>query len=131
MDLQALKVELLAGHPDTGAYSLDDATAAAELNAVNRTNPRASMTASELMNTINKAEFDALLAGDRALVWNVLHIGDINPFGIEASIFTSAFGAGSGTITSLAAARIAAVSRADELGIGSPTPGDVIQARAV
>ena len=36
MDLVALAEELTAGHPDTGAYDADDATAAGQLNAVNR-----------------------------------------------------------------------------------------------
>lgn len=35
-DLVALKAELTAGHPDTGAYNVDDALATAEINAVNR-----------------------------------------------------------------------------------------------
>ena len=34
-DYAALQAELLAGHPVTGAYSVDDATAADELNALN------------------------------------------------------------------------------------------------
>ncbi len=34
-NLAALKAELDAGHPVTGAYSVDDATAADEINAVN------------------------------------------------------------------------------------------------
>ena len=38
MDLAALAAELTGGHPDTGAYDADDATAAGELNAVNRPN---------------------------------------------------------------------------------------------
>lgn len=36
MDIDALRIELASGHPDTGAYSSDDAVAAVELNAVNR-----------------------------------------------------------------------------------------------
>lgn len=39
MDLVALRAELDAGHPDTGAYSANDATATDELNAVNRPGP--------------------------------------------------------------------------------------------
>lgn len=35
-NLQALKAELLAGHPDTGAYNADDQLAADEINALNR-----------------------------------------------------------------------------------------------
>ena len=41
MNIDALKVELLAGHPVSGAYDADDAIAAAQLNAVNRTRLRA------------------------------------------------------------------------------------------
>lgn len=37
MDYVALKAELDAGHPVTGAYNADDALAAGELNAENRT----------------------------------------------------------------------------------------------
>ena len=37
MDYEALKTELDAGHPVTGAYDADDALAAAELNAENVT----------------------------------------------------------------------------------------------
>lgn len=36
LDYQALKDELTAGHPDTGAYNADDALAADQLNALNR-----------------------------------------------------------------------------------------------
>lgn len=43
MNYAALSAELLAGHPDTGAYSPDDATAAAEINAANRPNARAAV----------------------------------------------------------------------------------------
>lgn len=36
LDYQALKDELTAGHPVSGAYNADDTLAAAELNALNR-----------------------------------------------------------------------------------------------
>lgn len=39
IDYQALKAELLAGHPDTGAYNADDQLAADELNVQNRPVP--------------------------------------------------------------------------------------------
>ena len=38
MGTAALKIELEAGHPDTGAYNADSQLAADELNAVNRPN---------------------------------------------------------------------------------------------
>jgi hypothetical protein len=40
-DLVALRAELDAGHPDTGAYNIDDAIAADELNLLNRPGPAA------------------------------------------------------------------------------------------
>lgn len=43
MNYEDVRGELLSGHPGTGAYSLDDATAAAELNAANRPNARTSV----------------------------------------------------------------------------------------
>lgn len=39
MGVAELKAELLAGHPDTGAYNVDDTIAADEINAVNRPAP--------------------------------------------------------------------------------------------
>ena len=36
LDYSGLQAELLAGHPNTGAYNADDALAADELNALNR-----------------------------------------------------------------------------------------------
>ena len=60
MDYQALKAELDAGHPDTGAYSVDAATAAAELNAVDRTLPRSSMNGDEIFAATDNAEFVGL-----------------------------------------------------------------------
>lgn len=132
MDLTALKAELLAGHPGTGPYDADDATAAGEMNAVNRTLPKASLTGSEVLNAVDTAEFAALATdADRQIVWNIVHLGTVNPFGIEATLFTGLFGAGSATITALAAARQRPVSRAVELGLGTVKHGHVETARAI
>ena len=49
MDIVALAAELTAGHPVTGAYNADDALAAGELNAVNRTRSRDTVTGSEIL----------------------------------------------------------------------------------
>ena len=43
IDYVALAAELTAGHPDTGAYNVDDQLAADELNAKNRTNTALSI----------------------------------------------------------------------------------------
>ena len=127
--LDTLKAELLTGHPDTGPYNVDNTIAASEINAVNRTLNRESMTASEVANAIEVSEFNTLSASDQARIWNVLHLGDINPFGVEATLFTGAFGGLSATITALKAARKTDVSRATELGLRRIGPGLVAEAR--
>ena len=57
-------------------------------------------------------------------------MGDnLNPFGIEATIFNNVFGA-SNTITALQAARIEQISRATELSLGHVKVGHVEMALA-
>lgn len=131
MDLVALKTELDDGHPITGAYDADDAIAADQLNAVNRTLNKTSMTASEVFNSIDQAEFTALNNAQEAQIWNVLSMGVLDPFGLEASIFTDVFGGGSTTIAKLKADRKEPGSRAEELNLGVVTPSDVANAKAL
>ena len=131
MDLAALAAELTAGHPDTGAYNVDDALAAAQLNAVNRTRNLASMTGSEVINAVDTTEWGTRTADQQQVVWDIVHLGTVNPFGVEATLIQSAFsGAGGVTVAALAAARAPAASRADELGLGIIKQGHVAEARA-
>ena len=131
MDLAALAAELTAGHPDTGAYNVDDALAAAQLNAVNRTRNLASMTGSEVINAVDTTEWGTRTAEQKQTVWDIVHLGTVNPFGVEATLIQSAFsGAGGVTVAALAAARAPAASRAEELGLGFVYPGHIQQARA-
>ena len=129
MDIDALKAELAGGHPVTGAYNADDALAAAELNVVNQTQNRPVMTGSEVMQAIDKGEFNALSASNRQQVWDVLHLGTINPFGVEADLFVNAFDAGSASITALQALRKLDVSRAVAIGLGIVKVGHIQEAR--
>ena len=129
-NIALLKAELAAGHPDTGDYDADSVAAAAQGNLVNRTQNRATMTASEVYNEIVPAEYTPLSVEDKAEVWNIIHLGTLNPFGLEATRLTDIFGAGSATIAALKAARKTDVSRFVEIGVGSVWPGEVTQARA-
>lgn len=130
-NLQLLADEI-TNDPLTRGYSgMTDAQVAVSLNEVNRTVPLASLPASEVANAIDITEFDALSAADEAKIWNVLSLGQLNPFGIEATIFTNVFGGGSATITALAAARQQAASRGVEIGYGRVREGNVIEARAL
>ncbi|MHC4526417.1 MAG: hypothetical protein ACYS29_00960 [Planctomycetota bacterium] len=130
MDISALKAELLAGHPDTGAYDADDVIAAAELNAVNRSKNKSSMTGSEIINALDKTEYLALSDADTARVWQICHLGTINPFGVEADLFINIFGGGSASIAALQDARKDDASRAVEIGLGVVFPTHVTSARA-
>ena len=129
MDIAALKAELISGHPGTGAYNADDALAADELNAVNRTRPLSSMTGSEVINAVDATEWAALTDAQQQKVWDIVHLGEVNPFGVEATLLIGVFGGGSDTITALAAARLEDISRAVELGFGRIRTGDVQRAR--
>lgn len=131
MDLAALKTELETGHPETGAYDADAALAAGQLNEGNRTLPRATMTGSEVLNAVVGSEFTALDATEKQMLWDIVHLGTVNPFGVEQTLMVSIFGAGAGTILALAAARQRPVSRAVEIGLGLVRAGDVERARAL
>ncbi len=131
IDIDALKTELDSGHPDTGAYNADDALAAVELNTVNRTLNKTSMTSSEVYNAIDVTQWNGLTDPQQQEVWNILHLGEINPFGFEADRFTTIFGGGSATLVTLSALRKTDVSRAVEIGLGEVKVGHVQEARKI
>jgi len=131
MDYIALKNELLAGHPGTGAYNIDAQLAADQLNALNRTQNRDSMTGSEVLNEIDKTEFDAKTADQKQTVWDIVHLGTLNPFGVEAEMLIDVFGVGSTTIIALIVARKTSISRATELGFTLITLHNVVHARTL
>lgn len=129
MTIEALKAELTTDPLGRGYSGMTDEQAAVDLNTIYRTQNRELMSSSEVMNAIDITEFNALTAADEALIWNVLSLGEINPFGVEATIFTNVFGGGSTTITTLSVARQSSVSRAQELGLGAVREGTVTMAR--
>ena len=131
MDLDALKTEVTTDPLARGYAGMSDAEVADSLNTVNRTINKTSMTASEVFNSIDLAEFDGLSNANEAKIWNVLSMGVLDPFGLEATIFTDVFGGvNSETIKKLKADRKTAVSRAVELGFGVIKEGHVAEARA-
>jgi len=126
-DIAKLKAEL-TGNPNRYSEMTDEA-AAADLNTAYRERNKNSLTATEVLNAVVPAEFNALSDTVQRRIWDVLHIGDINPFGVEATLFIAAFGAGSVTIANLAKIRKEKISRAVELGLGFVYPGHVQNAR--
>ncbi len=128
-----LKDELVIDPLTRGYVGMTDQAAADDLNSIypapdTRTRNRESMTASEVANAIDVTEFTALTNVQEQEIWNWLHLGTLNPFGIEATRFIAIFGGGSATIAALSAARVESITRAVELRI-RVGPGLVAEAR--
>ena len=137
MNYQALQSELLAGHPDTGAYNADDQTAADELNAINRTLPKASMTGDEVFAATDTAEYNGLTDHDQDL-WVSFTSKDImNPYEqTNIDFIDHVFGVSSTTKSNLAGKRTNDVSRATEIAdaldyFGLITVSHIKTARAI
>lgn len=131
MDYQALADELLAGHPVTGAYAADNGVALTQLNVINRTVERTSMSGDEVFTATDDAEFIGL-TDHKQLLWLSFCGRDIDPFNQSNIDFLDhVFGTSSTTKTTLASLRTTAVSRATELGFGNLRIGDLEYARTL
>ena len=132
MDLTALKAELDSGHPGTGAYNADATTAAGQLNAVNRTQIKSSMSGDAIFAATDTTEFGALTDHKQQIWLAFCGRETVDPAGASnVALVTWVFGAESDTLTALAAARTDNVSRATELELGAVKYSDIIQARTI
>ena len=101
--------------------------AAADIGTEYRTRIKTVMPATEVLNAMDKTEFDALTDAQRDTIWNVLSMGsEVNPNGVEKDLFVDFFGGGSTTISNLASARQENISRATELDLPRVRAADVI-----
>lgn len=128
----ALKAELLVGHPDTGVYDADDQLAADQLNLVNRTRNRATISGKAVKEAFDgeAAEWTAILAEGRAEVLSLVSRDDLDPFGVDALMFQQAIGANApNALAALVAYRVENVSRGVELGFGIVSAAEVDSAR--
>lgn len=133
-DYPVIQAELVAGHPITGAYDVDDQIAADQLNALNREEIRASMTGPEIFDNTDPTELNALTGDQRREWYGFCGIDSHNPEvgGLAQQVVVGLFGGASVTATNLDTARRVPISRAKELGIsGVIKIGDVQNARAL
>lgn len=111
--------------PLTLGYSgMTDQELVDSLNGLTRTSEHTTMTAGQVMESIDGPEFTALTDADKARVDRVLSLGAeviIGPGNSHNAVteLVGAFGAGSTTISNLASKRTIATSRATELGLGT------------
>lgn len=129
--IDILRAELTDDPLTRGYSAMSDAAAAIDLNIMYRTRNLDTLTGSEVLNAIDKTEFNAKTDAEKQQVWDILHLGTINPFGLEAALFTDIFGGGSVTIAALQAIRKEDVSRGEEIGWGFVGHSDVEDARRV
>lgn len=133
MDYLALRNELL-NDPLTRGYSgMTDVQAAASLNTANRSISRALMDSAEIFENTDITEFQAKTNAQQATIRDIWGLGANVRIGVGSkarTVYVNVFGAGSTTITNLAAAANTTVSRAVELGLGYVAPGDVAIARS-
>lgn len=133
-DIDALQTELTTDPLGRGYAGMTDEQAAADLNTVYRDNPNPPdvVSSAAIWNALDGTEYDALSAGDKALVDFIGGLGGDIPIG-SGLIKTKLFAVFAGGTTSrnnlIALASGGQVSRGQELGLGHVTPGIVEEAR--
>ena len=110
-----LKAEIDTDAEGRGYAGMTDAQVATDLNTARIQYDVPSMSASEIFSHVDGAEYNALTGDTLDRVNGVLAANDVDPFGVAATIFVSAFGGGSATITALQAARRFNISKAESL----------------
>ena len=130
MNYDVLMTELLAGHPVTGGYDVDNEVAAGQLNAINCTQNVESVSGQEIFEAVDPTDFAGLPAAHKELLYAIIGMGTIlvNGTNTKAALLAM-FGAGTSTRANLAALQKQDVSRADELGLGEVLPGNVEEVR--
>ena len=130
----ALKAELDAGHPVSGAYNADDQLAADQINLADVSRIRSNMTGAEILAATDTTEYAALTDAAKAQFLSFTSGNDtIDPAvgGIAQEIIVDIFGGGSVTVTTLGLLRQETISRATELDFGTVIIGDIQNARAL
>ena len=129
MNIAILKTETTEDPLVRGYAGMTDKQVAVDMNIIYRKTNKASLTGSEVLNAIPDGVLDALPIEEQEKVWRIIHMANINPFGAEATMFTTIFGVGSVTIDNLQALRVNHVSRGVELGSGVVKEGYIEMAR--
>jgi hypothetical protein len=131
VNLQVLNSELISDPLARGYSGMSDAAAAADLNTVYRSRQRAWISGSEVFNATDDVEFAALtdVQKDRWVALCAVASIDVDN-GVAKAMEAALFGPATDTRSNLTALRAENISRAEELGLGVVTPGDVNKARA-
>ena len=126
--ISKIRIEL---DDNIGLYgTMTDQEVADELNIVDKSQNRTSMSRSEIYENIEPSVLGGLTTLQVAQL-NLAMSDSVDPFGNAAQVFTNVFGSGSATIIALAAARVETVSQATKLNIRFVHLINVINARSL
>lgn len=133
---QALRNELDAGHPVTGAYNVDDQLAADQINTIDVVEDQEYMSVALIFDSIllNQSEWNLMSTDERQWVRDILNVNE--QLGVPTTPGTPARTQLVATLGNLTKAAIAAgiphtVSRASQLDFGTVIIGDIQNARAL
>tara|TARA_Y100000310_G_C20702209_1_gene830960 strand:- start:6538 stop:6882 length:345 start_codon:yes stop_codon:yes gene_type:complete len=102
----AMKVEILTDPIARGYAGMTDEQVLADLRAETRSRNRTSMSGREVAAGVINAAYNALTDAQKSQFLALVVSDDIDPFGMGANVIKDLFGAGSTTVTNLAAARV-------------------------
>lgn len=108
-----------------GYSSMTPEQVAADINTAYRTRFLTQVEGAALFEGISGADWVALSEGNRDRVLMILGLGSLDPQGNVRTLLISIFGAGSQTISNMAAIATETVSRATELNLGLVRTGNV------
>ena len=130
MDLVALKTEITSDPAAIGyaAANGDHDAIAKLLNKPQRTSDAETINGGVLVSCLDKTEFTALTAADKAYLNLFVTAGDVPVTANARQALRSLFPAGTETRNRINTATRRAGSRAEELGLGRVTESDVADA---
>ena len=125
-----LQAEVMTDPLNRGYSGMTDLQVANDLNTVNRTKTRATVSGAEIFNATNDVEYAVLTEAQKASWDRLCAIDSIDTAsGVAKAREAELFGSGSVTRSNLAALKNPAASRAEELGIPFVYEGHVQEVR--
>jgi hypothetical protein len=128
-ELAILKAEITTDPLARGYAAMDDESASKSLNKRDRITERETLTSAILVGSLDKAEYAALTAGDKAYFGLLVNAGEVQPTKPVRQQLKDLFPVGSKTRQEINKALQRDGSRAEELGLGNVTPSDIADAK--
>ena len=127
--MSKLQDVLLIDPLNRGYASLTDKHVLANMRLKNRIRLRKNFSKGDVMRQVVKSDFDVLTPIQEELFWNVIHLDNLYPSGLELEILTTIFGTTSTTTENLNTAKNETVTRIEELVLGNVKVGHIHDAR--